>query len=66
MKSKLTKEQILSIPGLKDAGMSNRDVARELGIAKETVAYWIRRLRAEGFTVVNQPARGRQAIKLRD
>lgn len=66
MKPNLTKEQILRIPGLKEGGMSNTDVARELGVARETVAHWIRRLRAEGFTVKNQPSRGRQAIKLRD
>lgn len=58
----LTKEQIKKIPGMKAKGMSTREVAEVLGVHKETVLRWERKLRKAGYEVISK--KGRPAIIL--
>ena len=63
---RLTRDEILAIPEMKRQGMSNQKIADQYGTVHTTIIYWIKRLRAEGFDVVNLPKNGREPIKLRD
>lgn len=57
---KLTKEQVLSIPGLL-THKTSKQVARELGVSPYAIFYWIRKLRDKGIPVQARP-RGRTAL----
>jgi len=59
----LTKEQILSITTLKDQGLTNGQVAKEIGCSRETIIRWQKRLTKAGYKVKSLP-RGRPAIDL--
>jgi len=57
MKRTLTKEQILTIPQLKEDGLSSKKISVKFGVSYATVQYWIKRLRDEGIEVKNLKVR---------
>lgn len=63
---RLSKDEILAIPQKKISGMTHKQIADEYGVGHETIAYWVRRLRAEGFSCPNASIVGRKPIALRD
>lgn len=61
---KLNREQALSIVEKRNAGMTNDEIAAELGISRTSVAYWVRRLRKEGYEIKRFARGGRKAMEL--
>lgn len=48
---KVTKDQILKIPKLKQQGKTNAEIAVILGVGLRTIYYWVDKLRAAGHIV---------------
>ena len=61
--SKLKVEQIKEIPSLAANGLNNLEIARHFGVHRQTIVYWISRLRHDGFHIPNR-ARGRKQLDL--
>lgn len=59
---RLTKEQVLSIPGLIGEGKTYEEVANILGCKRTTVEKAVYRLRANGIEVITR--KGRPIVKL--
>lgn len=53
----LTVAQIKSIPDMKKEGMTTGQVATKLGVCRETVLRWERRLRGAGYEVISRKGR---------
>jgi transposase len=62
-KKTLTREQILTIPALFEAGKSRIEVAQELGVSEITVHRWAKRLKQAGYTLAKQK-QGRKPTNL--
>ncbi len=60
---KLTKEQILGIPKMKQNGYTDLQIAKMLDVDLSTVSKWKKRLREDGHKVVNLNP-GPRALKL--
>jgi transposase len=64
MMKTLTKEEILTIPKLKEQGLMDLEIAEKLGCSPGTVAYWKRRLREAGHTMAKVSPKGRAKLEL--
>lgn len=64
MPVRLTKEQILCIPGMRIQGLSNKEIALRLNSKQSTINYWIKRLRLEGHVIPKQVSPGRPKMIL--
>ena len=58
----LTREEVLKIPSLLEE-MTQEEASKELGVHKQTVVYWVRKLKKEG--ILKKQKRGRKPIKLK-
>ena len=61
---RLTREQVLSIPVLRNKGKTNEEIAAEFKVARNTVAYWVRRLREDGHEIKRFGRGGRKPLEL--
>lgn len=58
----LTKEEVLRIPGMRNKGMTNEQIAEELGISKNSVALWVKKLRDQGIEIKRFGRGGRKPL----
>lgn len=47
----LNKEEVLRIPGMRNKGMTDQQIAEELGVTRNTVTRWVGRLREQGVEI---------------
>lgn len=65
MRNRLTKEEVLSIKEMRKKGRSNSEIADRLDVSPRAVAYWIKRLRDEGYEIPIMNKGGGRAIILK-
>lgn len=49
---KLTADDVKKIPVLRRRGMTNKEIAEELGVHETAIQYWIPRLRKAGHKII--------------
>lgn len=65
MKRKLTRGQVLNLIQNRKDGFTNKEIAKRLGVHTETINYWFKRLRDEGYEVPTRVFKGgRKKMKL--
>lgn len=62
--NKLKKEQILSIVDMRNEGKTEGEIAVILKVTRNTIAYWVKRLRDEGHEIKRFARGGKKAMEL--
>lgn len=62
--SKLSVEQITDIPKLRNLGHTNEEIAEMFRTTSKTIAYWVTKLREEGYEIKRFGRGGRPKTKL--
>lgn len=64
--NRLNLEQIMEIPHMRnELKMTDNEIALAFGCARNTVTYWVKRLRDEGHEIKRYGRGGRPKIKLK-
>jgi transposase len=61
---KLSVEQITDIPKLRNLGHTNQEISEMFNTTPKTIAYWVNRLREEGYEIKRFGRGGRPKTKL--
>jgi transposase len=61
---KLTVEQIVEIPRMRNRGDTNEEIARSFRTTSKTINYWVKKLREEGYEIKRFGRGGRPQTKL--
>jgi len=59
---KLKVEQITDIPKLRNLGHTNEEIAEMFNTTSKTIAYWVTKLREEGYEIKRFGRGGRKPI----
>ena len=54
----MTREVIIQLPKMREQGMTNADIAKNLGVSYYTIGYWMKRLKGAGYEVPRRIFRG--------
>jgi transposase len=54
----MTREVILTLPKLREQGLTNIQIAKNIGVSIWTVGYWFKRLKNAGHTIPQRNYKG--------